>query len=58
MNFMNAAWWLVIIGAIVHLLLGLGQVALLAPVSPYLGVIQIVIGVAGLYLIAKKMKWL
>lgn len=54
----DAALWLVLIGAVVHLLMGIGQMALIAFVSPFLGLIQIAVGVSGLYLIAKKLKLL
>ena len=50
------AYWLVLIGALVHLILGLGMGGILAALNGILPFVQIAVGVSGLYLIAKKLK--
>jgi uncharacterized membrane protein YuzA (DUF378 family) len=52
------AWWLVIVGALVHLLTGIGQVALLSFINPIFGLVQIVVGLSGVWLLARKLKWI
>jgi uncharacterized membrane protein YuzA (DUF378 family) len=52
------AWWLVIVGALVHLITGVGQVALLSFINPIFGLVQIVVGLSGVWLIARKLKWI
>ena len=54
----EVALWLVLVGALVHLIMGLGQMALISFLNPILGLIQIIVGVAGGWLIAKKLKWI
>lgn len=56
MNMKNVAENVLIVGGIVHLLMGIGQMALIAPVSPYLGAIQIAVGAVAVYVAAKKLK--
>lgn len=52
----NIAWFLIVVGAIVHLIMGLGQMALFAIVNPFLGLIQLIIGLSGLWVILRKYK--
>jgi uncharacterized membrane protein YuzA (DUF378 family) len=52
------AWWLVIIGALVHLIMGVGQVASLSFINPIFGLVQIVVGLSGIWLIGRKFKWI
>jgi uncharacterized membrane protein YuzA (DUF378 family) len=54
----NVAWWLVIVGALVHLITGVGQVALLSFINPIFGLIQIIVGLSGVWLLARKLKWI
>ena len=48
--------YILIAGGLVHLLMGIGQLALIAPLSPVLGTIQIIVGVVAIYALAVKFK--
>jgi uncharacterized membrane protein YuzA (DUF378 family) len=55
MDIKKIATWLVIIGGLVHGLIGIGQAGIVAMI-PVLNIIQIVVGVAAVYLLAKEFK--